>query len=141
MMSLKPLALVALGAGLALGVLGFTRTAPATPVAQTRNPVALTGNDWDKMSPDERQGFIAGFIAGAAAHQASGGKTAVAGSRVATEAARLKKEGALHFKFGENVYRSHIDDYFFYRNRRVQPLIQVIVGVNSQMGHGIEDVP
>jgi hypothetical protein len=138
MLSLKPLALVALGAGLTLGVPGLIRTAPA---AQTRNPVALTGYDWDRMSPDERHGYIAGFIAGAAAHQASGGKTAIAGSRVATEAARLKKEGALHFKFGENVYRSHIDDYFFYQNRRVQTLIQVIVGVNSQMGHGIEDVP
>jgi hypothetical protein len=138
MMPLRPLAFIALGASLALSLPG---TRPTGAAAQTRSPVALTGNDWDKMSPDERQGYIAGFIAGAAAHQASGGKTTMPGARVAAEAARLKKAGSLHFKFGENVYRSHIDDYFFYQNRRVQPLIQVIVGVNSQMGHGIEDVP
>ncbi len=139
MMSFKPLGFVSLGAGLVLCVLGFTHNAPTA--VQTRSPVALTGVDWDGMSPDERQGYIAGFIAGAAAHQASGGKATVPGTRVAKEAARLKKDGALHFKFGENVYRSHIDDYFFYRNRRVQTLIQVIVGVNSQMGPGIEDIP
>lgn len=94
------------------------------------DPLALTGNDWQAMGPDVREAYLQGFVAGAATHQATAGKL-VEGKRAAAAAARLKRQDALAFPYGTNVYRSHLDDYYFYENRRVQPLIEVLVDLNS----------
>jgi hypothetical protein len=118
-------ALLAAGAGVAGGALALGAAPPQTPVS-------LTGYDWARFGPDEREAYLAGFIAGAAAHQATGGRT-LSGVRAAAAAVRLKRTGALDFPFGSNVYRSHLDDYYHFRNRRSETLIQTIVELNSQL--------
>lgn len=127
--------LLALVAGLALAL--GTRRAPAdAPAAQLSDPLTLTGHDWSRLSPEERNAYLIGFIAGAAAQQASPtgttpGTAPTSGRDVARRAVALKRSGSLTFPYRENVYRSHLDDYFFYQDRRTEALIQVLVDMHA----------
>ena len=97
------------------------------------HPIALNGHDWTAMEPAARGAYLAGFIAGAAAHQATGGAASVTGAAAAARASRLRTDAALAFPFASNVYRSHLDDYYFYTNRRRQTLLEVLVDVNGHL--------
>ena len=121
--------------GLILLVLG--RVAPAATPALPE-PTALTGRDWDRLSPGARNAYLSGFLAGAAAQQAvaATSRDSASGRAVVARAATLRRSGALTFPFRENVYRSHLDDYFFYENRRRETLIQVLVDMNAGGAHG-----
>ncbi|MGI9077222.1 MAG: hypothetical protein ACR2G6_07830 [Gemmatimonadaceae bacterium] len=98
----------------------------------SRDPVSLNGYDWHGWSPDARETYLAGFLAGAAAHQAVRQRPAASAKRIAADAARLKRGGTLTFPFGANVYRSHLDDFYFYENRRVRTLIEALAEFNTQ---------
>lgn len=128
---------VALGALIAAalgGVLPVRR--PAAAKAPLPEPTALTGRDWARLSPEARNAYLSGFLAGAATQQAAAGRPRATGGQVAARAAALRRGGTLAFPFRENVYRSHLDDYFFYENRRGETLIQVLVEVNASRTHG-----
>jgi hypothetical protein len=121
--------------------LALLLAAAAAPLARAgaRQPppsaLALTGRDWVRLSPDAREAYLSGFLAGAAAQQASAGaKTRPAGPAVAARAVALQRADALAFPYRANVYRSHLDDYFFYENRRREPLIAVIVDLHAGQG-------
>jgi hypothetical protein len=104
----------------------------AEPPQGARDPIALDGHAWDSLSGQAREAYLAGFIAGAAAQQAVGGQQDVKGALAATTARRLRLAGALQFPYAVNVYRSHLDDYYFYRNRRGEPVLQVLVDMNAR---------
>jgi hypothetical protein len=106
------------------------------PPLVRRDPVAMNGHAWDSLSSEAREAWLAGFIAGAAAHQALGDRRDVSGARVAANALLLRNAGALQFPFAVNVYRSHLDDYYFYRNRRSETLLQVLVDMNARNRSG-----
>ena len=124
----RTILVLVLGAGVAAGA---AASAAAGAAARAADPLALDGHYWTKLAPDAREAFLAGFVAGAAAHQANGGVPGARGARTAAEAARLKRTGALAFPYAGNVYRSHLDDYFFYTNRRAQTLVEVLVDANA----------
>jgi hypothetical protein len=130
--SLRTLALgLALGATLGGATLGAAAARRAAP-----HPILLTGHDWDRLSGDARDAYLQGFIAGAAAHQAAAAKGSAEGRAVARRAAALRERDALKYPYRENVYRSHLDDYFFYRDRRTQTLIEVLTDINGpRHGH------
>ena len=119
-----------------LGALVFSVGSGALALSATQSaqhPIALTGRDWARLDSGERDAYLAGFIAGAAAYQATRGHRSVEGARAAAEAARLRRNGDLAFPFRENVYRSHLDDYYFYENRRDHTLIRAIIDMNLQL--------
>lgn len=95
------------------------------------DPFALNGHAWSQYSAEARAAFLAGFVAGAAAHQVTGGRTDMDGDAAVAQAVRLKREDRLHFPYAVNVYQSHLDDWYFYRNRRDEPLLQVLVDMNA----------
>lgn len=101
------------------------------------DPIGLTGREWSRFSADERNAYLVGFLAGAAAQQASAARTPPGtGREIVARAALLKRQGRLTFPYRENVYRSHLDDYFFYQNRRSETLIQVLADLPTGAGHG-----
>jgi hypothetical protein len=118
------LALATAADALPFGAFGRPASQPAA--------IALTGRDWVNFGPDERDAYLAGFIAGAATYQATGGR-AISGTSAAASVARLQQTNALAFAFGGNVYRSGLDDYFFYQNRRREMLVQALVELNSHL--------
>lgn len=110
--------------------------APPRNVSLATDPIFFTGNEWDQFTGEERDAFLQGFIAGAAAHQAWNEKGSAAGRAVAARAALLKRRSALTIPYRENVYRAHLDDWFFYKDRRRQTLIEVIVDASGGSRHG-----
>ncbi len=138
---------LALGIVIGVGVAGGTTSpratsasaadaAPPRDVSLAADPILFTGNEWDQFTGEERDAFLQGFITGAAAHQASKEKGSAAGRAVAARAALLKRRGALTIPYRENVYRAHLDDWFFYKDRRTQTLIEVIVDASGGSRHG-----
>jgi hypothetical protein len=107
----------------------------AAPAGASIDPLLFTGNEWDKLNGDERDAYLQGFISGAAAQQAAAAKGSAEGKAVAARAVLLKRSGALTIPYRENVYRSHLDDWFFYTDRRPQTLIAVIVDASTGMRH------
>lgn len=108
----------------------------ADPPFAALDPIAMDGHAWDTLSSQARESYLSGFIAGAAAQQALSDRTDMNGARAASNALRLRNAGALQFPFGVNVYRSHLDDYYFYRNRRGEPVLQVLVDMNARNRSG-----
>jgi hypothetical protein len=127
-------------AALAALVLAAAAVSPLTRAAAVQPPpgsLALTGREWVRLSPEARTAYLDGFLAGAAAQQAAAeAKARPAGPAVAARAAALQRADALTFPYRANVYRSHLDDYFFYKNRRREPLIAVIVDVHAGQSRG-----
>lgn len=124
---------LALGTGLVViaatgGLFGADRAAASGAAA---DPLTLDGHAWSRFSADAREAYLAGFIAGAAAHQVTSARRGLEGAAAAREAARLRQAGALDFPYATNVYRSHLDDWYFYRNRRQQTLLEVLVEMNE----------
>ena len=109
---------------------------PLALAAASTDPILFTGSEWNEWSGNERDAYLQGFIAGAAAHQASTEKGAAAGRAVAARAVLLKRRSALAIPYRENVYRAHLDDWFFYKDRRTQTLIEVIVDASGGRRHG-----
>lgn len=145
-MPVSRLGTLALALALALPMAAFrSGAAPATAASAAAaaaddgapDPIGYSGTDWSRLTPDARDAYLIGFLAGAAAQQATNTRAATPapGKVIAARARALKSEGRLTFPYRENVYRAHIDDYFFYRNRRVEPLIKVIVDMNIGNAH------
>lgn len=123
--------LVAVGLGVALAVGGMVGAGGAAQPAAASDPLALDGHTWTRYSSEAREAFLAGFIAGAAAQQVTSAHRGIHGARAAAEAVKLKREGAFTFPYATNVYRSHLDDWYFYHNRRDQTLLEVLVEMNE----------
>ncbi len=123
----KAVAVAVAGIGAFAGGMGAFAVGSAS-----RDPVALNGHDWHGWSPDARESYLAGFLAGAAAHQAVRQRPTASAQRIAADAARLKRGGTLTFPYGANVYRSHLDDFYFYENRRARTLIEALAEFNAQ---------
>ena len=137
---------LALGVVIGVGFAGGTNPPRATSASDAKatpsrgvtlagDPILFTGNEWDQFAGAERDAFLQGFITGAAAHQASKEKGSASGRAVAARAALLKRRGALMIPYRENVYRAHLDDWFFYKDRRTQTLIEVIVDASGGSRH------
>jgi hypothetical protein len=109
-------------------------------MARQREPHAtmLAGAYWSQLRPHEKQIYLAGFLAGAAAEQVRGvaqaaGKAAdsLAVSRDAISA--LRAERALQFRFATRVYSAQIDDFYWWQNHRETPIVDAMIRFNADM--------
>jgi hypothetical protein len=112
------------------------------PVARADRPdphaTLLTGEYWQRLTPGERQIYLTGFLAGAAAEQARAAATAggraedsLAVSSAAIDS--LRRARALHFRFGPPVYSAQVDDYYWWHNHRARPIVDALIFFNREM--------
>ncbi|MFL5574811.1 MAG: hypothetical protein ACJ79S_02425, partial [Gemmatimonadaceae bacterium] len=112
----------------------------AAPRAAARAPHAaqLTGEYWTRLTTAERQIYLNGFLAGAAAEQARA--TAAAAGREGDSAAvssaaiaALRAGHALHFPFAPPVYSSQVDDFYWWADHRATPIVDAMIFFNAEM--------
>jgi hypothetical protein len=112
----------------------------APNVAQRAEPHAAlqAGAYWSKLSPAERQAYLTGFLAGAAAEQAraraeqSGrGDDSAAVSSGAIDA--LRGSRALHFRFAPHVYSAQVDDFYWNSDHAATPIVDAMIFFNKEM--------
>ncbi len=110
----------------------------AAAVQQPRHPVLLTGADWAAYGPQEKDAYLSGFIAGAAAEQAralaaTAGDSVDSGAVVSSAIARLRNGKQLRFSYAPSVYAAQIDDFYWWVNHRDMPIVDVMITINRQM--------
>jgi hypothetical protein len=90
------------------------------------------GTNWQQWSPEARQAYITGFLAGSATQQALA--TGAADSAALVRAMAGVVEGQqLSFPFGPNVYGVRVDDYYWWTDRRAMPLWYVMWDVHRSL--------
>ncbi len=119
---------VGLTVGVALGAVAVARDADG--------PTEWDGHRWLAFSPAEKDAFLGGFLAGAAASQAYAvlaGDTVFDADAIAERLAELRAERALNFPFGMNLYSARLHDYYFYSDRLERPIYQAIAEINHRL--------
>ncbi len=128
MMTVRAQAVVAaLGAGVATAITGAAPRAPMHWIPAIRQdsahrqrmrgasrPEPLAGADWTRLSAAEKQIYVAGFLAGAAA-----------------DSAQAPPE--LRFRFTPSVYSSQLDDYYWYSDHVAVPIADALAAINKEM--------
>ncbi len=129
--------LLALAAALllALAVAGHVRAGDAPP---GRLPaLAADGHAWAAMTEGEKLRYVEGFLAGQATRQAAERLGRAADPAALTRAVEeLRREGRLAYPFAPTVYKTRLEDFFFYRDRRDLPLHEALAAVNAQLDGG-----
>ena len=113
-----------LGAGLAVD---------ARAAQEPRRWVKLDGRDWTQFAPQQKQAYVAGFLAGAAAAATSNPDTAV----IRTTVDSLYRAGGLRFPLGHIVYATQLDEFYWWDNHVPIPLYLALPSINQRMSqHG-----
>lgn len=107
---------------------------PARPFAA----LAPDGHAWAAMTDGEKLRYLEGFLAGQAMRQAAERLgNAPADPAALTRAVQdLRREGQLAYPFAPTVYKTRLEDFFFYRDRRDLPLHEALAAVNAQLRGG-----
>ncbi|HZS62087.1 MAG TPA: hypothetical protein VFA43_22650 [Gemmatimonadaceae bacterium] len=103
-----------LGLG-AMGVLGQPNVPP---------PTHLGGAYWKQLNATEKDAYLAGFLAGAAAEQARAAATAID---------TLRAQGTLRYRYAPHVYAAQIDDFYWWQDRVSVPLVDAMVQINGTL--------
>ena len=114
-------------AGAAL--LGAALAVDARAAQEPRRWVMLDGRDWTQFAPQQKQAYVAGFLAGAAAAAASNPDTAV----IRTTVDSLYLAGGLRFPLGHMVYATQLDEFYWWDNHIPIPLYLALSSINQRM--------
>jgi hypothetical protein len=114
-------------AGVAL--LGAGVAADARAGQEPRRWVMLDGRDWIQFSPQQKQAYVAGFLAGAAVTATNNPDTAV----VRTTVDSLYQVGGLPFPLGHMVYATQLDEFYWWDNHIPIPLHLALSSINQRM--------
>ncbi len=122
-------------ASLLLLLSGYLVGFAASSGSVATNPLEWDGHRWSEFSPPEKEAFLGGFLAGAAASQAYGvlTDTVFDPEGLATQIGQLRTEAALNFPYGLNLYHARLHDYYFYIDRRERPIYRAIAELNFQL--------
>lgn len=115
------------------------RRARAAAAARAEPHATLqAGAYWAKLSPTEREAYLTGFLAGAAAEQvraraeqAGRGDDSAAVSSTTIDA--LRGQRALHYRFAPHVYSVQIDDFYWNRDHAATPIVDAMIFFNREM--------
>ncbi|HET7458936.1 MAG TPA: hypothetical protein VFJ74_14900 [Gemmatimonadaceae bacterium] len=124
------------------------RRDPSSSPAAAAEPHATmqSGAYWTKLSPAERQIYLTGFLAGAAAEQAraraeqsgrAGDSAAVSSGAVEM----LRRDRALHFRFAPAVYSAQVDDFYWNGSHAATPIVDAMIFFNGEMLKQQPDAP
>lgn len=130
--------LVVAGVGIALGGLGFLAGYHVAGATEPRRPTMLTGQDWAAFGFREKELYLSGFVAGAAAEQvrdlAAASGAAPDSSAVSSAAIeRLHAARQLRYSYAPSVYSAQIDDFYWWKNHVDVPIVDVMIAINRQM--------
>ena len=109
-----------LGAGLVVG---------AGAAQERRRWAALDGRDWTQFAPQEKQAYVAGFLAGAAGAAANTLDTTVIRRTVDS----LYQAGRQRFPFGAMVYATRLDEFYWWDNHISIPLYLALPVINQRL--------
>lgn len=128
--------LIALGAAVAL--VGFVVGTASARQPGTPHPALLAGPYWAQLSPNEKQIYLSGFLAGAAAEQARATATAAghADDSLATSShaiERMRADRTLRYRFATPVYSAQLDDFYWWDNHVDTPIVDVMIRLNGDM--------
>jgi hypothetical protein len=122
------LAAGALGLG-AMGVLGQ----PVVPA-----PTHLDGAYWKSLTAGEKQAYLSGFLAGAAAEQARAAAQvmhretdSMATASAATDS--LRAHAMLRYRYAPHVYAAQIDDFYWWQDRVSVPIVDAMIAINGAL--------
>ena len=131
-MAASPVLLVLIGMAAIIGL----RHNPEHPDLQG-NPIDWNGHRWSEFSAAEKETYLGGFLAGAAAAQAlttlEGDDMRIDAEALSQRVERLRAERALIFPYAPNLYHARLHDYLFYANNREQPLYRALAELNFQL--------
>lgn len=104
----------------------------AMPAKEMQSPAQLAGRDWKGFGPKEKEAYLAGFIAGAAAVRGNSAEesTDTTPSK-AIDVMRTAKQ--LPYPYSVSVYASQIDDYYWWENHLDVPIVDVMARTNFQL--------
>lgn len=110
----------------------------AGAVQQPRHSLLLTGEDWRSWNLNERERYLNGFLAGAAAEQTRAAAVRASdtqdSSAVSSSAAwTLHANASLQFRFAPSVYEAQLDDYYWWTNHRGVPILDAMIAINRAM--------
>jgi hypothetical protein len=91
----------------------------------------LDGRGWEALSPDAKQAYLAGFLAGSATAQAL--TAGAADSAGMVRALDSLSRGGFFFPFSPNVYGARVEDFYWYVNQRPLPVWYVLWEVNNRL--------
>jgi len=93
--------------------------------------IARNGEDWRQLAPAAQVAYTEGFLAGSALGQAAAVAEDSAGlDRTIRD---LRRQGRFRLPFGANVYRSRVNDYYWWENHRALPLWYAFWEVNASL--------
>jgi hypothetical protein len=104
-----------------------------------RHPTLLAGDYWTHLSTADKQVYLSGFLAGAAAEQARGMVAAAHPdddtTAVASTVDSLRVRHALHLTFAPQVYIAQLDDFYWWSNHSTVPIVDALITVNAMNVH------
>ena len=105
---------------------------------QQPHATLLAGAYWSQLRPAEKQIYLAGFLAGAAAEQVRGravseGKAADSLAVSSQAISQLRAERGLQYRFAPAVYSAQIDDFYWWQNHRETPIVDAMIRFNADM--------
>ena len=89
------------------------------------------GGGWAALSPDAKQAYLAGFLAGSAAAQALDAGAADSASLM--RALDSLSHGGFHFPYSPNVYGARVEDFYWYVDQRPLPVWYALWEVNNRL--------
>lgn len=103
---------------------------------ESRRWVALDGRDWTQFAPGEKRAYIAGFLTGVGL--ADGERRAAQEVPPDTAALRqrvdsLYRVGGLRFPFGQMVYATQLDEFYWWENHAATPLYLALRDINKRL--------
>ena len=121
-----------------LGLAAFSAGRATAPQgAQTWR--AYDGRTWAQFAPREKQAYVAGFLGGAGVSDAAALAGASADSGAFHQALdSLYTAGALRFAYGEMVYATQLDEFYWWENHVPVPLYIELRELNEKMRKGQE---
>ena len=93
--------------------------------------IALTGTDWEAMTPAARAAYLQGFLAGGALAQAMGGGRPDSATLV--RAVDSLRRAGFRMPYAPNVYAARLEDYYWYQDRLPRPLWYALWEVNRDL--------
>ncbi|MGH7539055.1 MAG: hypothetical protein ACREMF_10485 [Gemmatimonadales bacterium] len=103
-----------------------------------RRWVAFDGREWAGFAPREKHAYVAGFLAGAAL--ADGERAAqadTAGLHAIVDS--LYRVGGLRFPYGQGVYATQLDEFYWWDNHVPVQLYLALRGINHRMRTGQQE--
>jgi hypothetical protein len=101
--------------------------------AQTeRRWVAFDGREWTQFAPAEKRAYVAGFLAGAAL--AEGERAGLRDTTLLRRAVdSLYRVGGLRYPFGQMVYATQLDEFYWWDNHVPTPLYLALRDINVRL--------